>query len=76
MVALLKFLNQGVHPSIRGEVWEFLLGCYDPKSTFEEREQIRHHRRLQIFLSNGLFYKNPLFQPYYCHSILKHSNFL
>ncbi|XP_010545201.1 PREDICTED: TBC1 domain family member 15 [Tarenaya hassleriana] len=37
----------GIHPSIRGEVWEFLLGCYDPKSTFEEREQIRQRRRLQ-----------------------------
>ncbi|KAL5736021.1 hypothetical protein ACOSP7_030492 [Xanthoceras sorbifolium] len=37
----------GIHPSIRGEVWEFLLGCYDPKSTFDEREQIRERRRLQ-----------------------------
>lgn len=37
----------GVHPSIRGEVWEFLLGCFDPKSTFEEREQLRQHRRVQ-----------------------------
>ncbi|XP_007021020.2 PREDICTED: TBC1 domain family member 15 [Theobroma cacao] len=37
----------GIHPSIRGEVWEFLLGCYDPKSTFDEREQIRQHRRVQ-----------------------------
>ncbi|GAB2284654.1 hypothetical protein Dimus_019106 [Dionaea muscipula] len=37
----------GVHPSIRGEVWEFLLGCYDQESTFEEREQIREKRRLQ-----------------------------
>uniref|UniRef100_A0A5B6ZIH6 Putative TBC1 domain family member 15-like n=1 Tax=Davidia involucrata TaxID=16924 RepID=A0A5B6ZIH6_DAVIN len=37
----------GIHPSIRGEVWEFLLGCYDPKSTFDEREQIRQHRREQ-----------------------------
>ncbi|KAK9133514.1 hypothetical protein Scep_013042 [Stephania cephalantha] len=37
----------GVHPSIRGEVWEFLLGCYDPKSTFEERGQLRQHRRVQ-----------------------------
>ncbi|KAJ7948472.1 TBC1 domain family member [Quillaja saponaria] len=37
----------GIHPSIRGEVWEFLLGCYDPKSTFEEREQIRQRRRVQ-----------------------------
>ncbi|WVY99398.1 hypothetical protein V8G54_025468 [Vigna mungo] len=39
--------HKGVHPSIRGEVWEFLLGCYDPKSTFEERDQIRHRRRMQ-----------------------------
>ncbi|KAF1897054.1 hypothetical protein Lal_00034756, partial [Lupinus albus] len=37
----------GIHPSIRGEVWEFLLGCYDPKSTFEEREEIRQQRRLK-----------------------------
>ncbi|PIA26758.1 hypothetical protein AQUCO_08900011v1, partial [Aquilegia coerulea] len=38
-----RMLNRihGIHPSIRGEVWEFLLGCYDPKSTYEEREQIR-----------------------------------
>ena len=37
--------KQGIHPSIRGEVWEFLLGCYDPKSTFEERDEIRQRRR-------------------------------
>ncbi|OIV99169.1 hypothetical protein TanjilG_19665 [Lupinus angustifolius] len=37
----------GIHPSIRGEVWEFLLGCYDPKSTFEERTEIREQRRLK-----------------------------
>lgn len=37
----------GIHPSIRGEVWEFLLGCYDPKSTYEERAQIRQRRRVQ-----------------------------
>ncbi|KAF3320839.1 TBC1 domain family member 15 isoform X1 [Carex littledalei] len=37
----------GIHPSIRGEVWEFLLGCYDPKSSFDEREQIRQKRRIQ-----------------------------
>ncbi|XP_057950691.1 GTPase-activating protein gyp7 [Malania oleifera] len=46
-----KTLNRiqrgGIHPSIRGEVWEFLLGCYDPKSTFDERDQIRQHRRRQ-----------------------------
>ncbi|KAL3632216.1 hypothetical protein CASFOL_025200 [Castilleja foliolosa] len=40
----------GVHPSIRGEVWEFLLGCYDPKSTFDEREQIRQRRRVNYAL--------------------------
>ncbi|RWV99557.1 hypothetical protein BHE74_00016831 [Ensete ventricosum] len=40
-----KFKIKGVHPSIRGEVWEFLLGCFDPKSTFDEREQQRQHRR-------------------------------
>ncbi|KAK6934405.1 Rab-GTPase-TBC domain [Dillenia turbinata] len=37
----------GVHPLIRGEVWEFLLGCYDPKSTYDERDQIRQGRREQ-----------------------------
>lgn len=37
----------GIHPSIRGEVWEFLLSCYEPKSTFDEREEIRQRRRLQ-----------------------------
>nr|KJB22081.1 hypothetical protein B456_004G028200 [Gossypium raimondii] len=37
----------GIHPSIRGEVWEFLLACYDPESTFDERDQIRQHRRVQ-----------------------------
>ncbi|GAB4849656.1 hypothetical protein Ancab_004451 [Ancistrocladus abbreviatus] len=46
-----KMLNRihrgGVHPAIRGEVWEFLLGCYDPESTFEDRTQIREKRRLQ-----------------------------
>ncbi|XP_028807697.1 GTPase-activating protein GYP7-like [Neltuma alba] len=37
----------GIHPSIRGEVWEFLLGCYDPNSSTEERNQIRQRRRVQ-----------------------------
>ncbi|CAN6458036.1 unnamed protein product [Victoria cruziana] len=37
----------GVHPTIRGEVWEFLLGCFDPSSTYEERNQIRERRREQ-----------------------------
>ncbi|KAL1206505.1 Rab GTPase-activating protein 22 [Cardamine amara subsp. amara] len=44
---LSRIQRGGIHPSIRGEVWEFLLSCYDPKSTFEEREQIRQRRRLQ-----------------------------
>lgn len=35
----------GVHPLIRGEVWEFLLGGYDPNSTFDERDQLRQQRR-------------------------------
>ncbi|KAL6975304.1 hypothetical protein U1Q18_024102 [Sarracenia purpurea var. burkii] len=42
-----RIYRGGVHPSIRGEVWEFLLGCFDPKSTFDEREQIRKGRRAQ-----------------------------
>ncbi|CAN6296927.1 unnamed protein product [Urochloa humidicola] len=43
---LSRIQRGGVHPAIRGEVWEFLLGCYDPGSTFDERDQIRHKRRL------------------------------
>ncbi|KQK11909.1 TBC1 domain family member 15 [Brachypodium distachyon] len=42
-----RIQSGGVHPAIRGEVWEFLLGCFDPESTFDEREQIRHTRRIQ-----------------------------
>jgi len=38
---------QGIHPTIKGEVWEFLLGCYDPKSTTEQRNQLRQQRRLE-----------------------------
>ncbi|XP_022156761.1 TBC1 domain family member 15-like isoform X2 [Momordica charantia] len=37
----------GVHPSIKGAVWEFLLGCFDVDSTFEERNGIRRQRREQ-----------------------------
>ncbi|KAF6137449.1 hypothetical protein GIB67_009925 [Kingdonia uniflora] len=44
---LVRIQRGGIHPTIRGEVWEFLLGCFDPKSTFEEREQIRQRRRIQ-----------------------------
>nr|DAD20557.1 TPA_asm: hypothetical protein HUJ06_022020 [Nelumbo nucifera] len=44
---LSRIYRGGIHPSIRGEVWEFLLGCYDPESTFEEREEIRQRRRVK-----------------------------
>ncbi|KAJ0966116.1 hypothetical protein J5N97_027254 [Dioscorea zingiberensis] len=44
---LSRIQRGGVHPSIRGEVWEFLLGCFDPVSTYEEREQLRQKRREQ-----------------------------
>lgn len=46
---LFYLFMQGVHPSIKGVVWEFLLGCYDPNSTFEERNQLKEQRRC-IFL--------------------------
>ncbi|XP_039116849.1 TBC1 domain family member 15-like isoform X2 [Dioscorea cayenensis subsp. rotundata] len=46
MATVLKRIQRGgVHPSIKGVVWEFLLGCYDPRSTFDERSQLRHKRR-------------------------------
>ncbi|KAL8143014.1 hypothetical protein V2J09_016046 [Rumex salicifolius] len=44
---LRRIQRGGVHPSIRGAVWEFLLGCYDPNSTFDERNQLRQQRRQQ-----------------------------
>lgn len=34
-----------MHPTIRGEVWGFLLGCFNPGSTFDGRDQIREQRR-------------------------------
>ncbi|KAG6498416.1 rab GTPase-activating protein 22-like [Zingiber officinale] len=42
---LRRIQRGGVHPTIKGEAWEFLLGCYDPKSTFDERTQLRESRR-------------------------------
>ncbi|KAJ9549835.1 hypothetical protein OSB04_022378 [Centaurea solstitialis] len=40
-----KFLKKarsgGVHPSIRAEVWPFLLGVYDLKSSREERDAVK-----------------------------------
>ncbi|XP_021807341.1 TBC1 domain family member 15-like isoform X2 [Prunus avium] len=44
---LSRIYRGGIHPLIRGEVWEFLLGCFDPKSTFDEREQMRQRRRVE-----------------------------
>ncbi|CAK7346364.1 unnamed protein product [Dovyalis caffra] len=44
---LRRIQRGGVHPSIKGSVWEFLLGCFDPNSTYDERNQLRQHRREQ-----------------------------
>ncbi|KAI4349374.1 hypothetical protein L6164_009966 [Bauhinia variegata] len=44
---LRRIQRGGIHPSIKGVVWEFLLGCYDPNSTFEERDQLKESRRKQ-----------------------------
>lgn len=44
---LRRIQRGGVHPSIKQEVWEFLLGCFDPNSTFDERNRLRQHRREQ-----------------------------
>ncbi|KAI8552759.1 hypothetical protein RHMOL_Rhmol06G0292300 [Rhododendron molle] len=54
---LSRIQRGGIHPSIRGEVWEFLLGCYDPKSTFDEREQIRQRRRFQPLACGASMYE-------------------
>ncbi|KAJ0977087.1 hypothetical protein J5N97_012561 [Dioscorea zingiberensis] len=37
--------DQGVDPSIRAEVWEFLLGCYSLSTTADYRKQLRMARR-------------------------------
>ncbi|GBG73412.1 hypothetical protein CBR_g16128 [Chara braunii] len=44
---VLKKIQRGgiVSSCIRGEVWEFLLGCYATDSTAEERQRIRLQRR-------------------------------
>ncbi|ONK65610.1 uncharacterized protein A4U43_C07F38850 [Asparagus officinalis] len=44
---LTRIQRGGIHPTIRGEVWEFLLGCFDPRSTYEERDQVRQRRRVK-----------------------------
>ncbi|KDP43906.1 hypothetical protein JCGZ_20916 [Jatropha curcas] len=43
--ALKLIVLGGVDPSIRAEVWEFLLGCYALGSTAEYRKQLRRARR-------------------------------
>ncbi|KAG0578579.1 hypothetical protein M758_4G030700 [Ceratodon purpureus] len=44
---LKRIRRGGVDPSIRAEVWEFLLGCFVPSSTAQERDAIRASRREQ-----------------------------
>ncbi|XP_013692652.1 small G protein signaling modulator 1-like isoform X1 [Brassica napus] len=43
--ALKLIILGGIDPSIRAEVWEFLLGCYELSSTSEHRNQLRLARR-------------------------------
>ncbi|KAG2326208.1 hypothetical protein Bca52824_008936 [Brassica carinata] len=43
--ALKLIILGGIDPSIRAEVWEFLLGCYELSSTSEHRNQLRVARR-------------------------------
>ncbi|AEC10276.1 Ypt/Rab-GAP domain of gyp1p superfamily protein [Arabidopsis thaliana] len=43
--ALKLIILGGIDPSIRAEVWEFLLGCYALSSTSEYRNQLRVARR-------------------------------
>ncbi|XP_052207528.1 uncharacterized protein LOC127811581 isoform X3 [Diospyros lotus] len=43
--ALKSIILGGVDPSIRPEVWEFLLGCYNLSSTADYRRQLRTARR-------------------------------
>ncbi|XP_013686653.2 rab GTPase-activating protein 22 isoform X1 [Brassica napus] len=42
---LKRVRSRGVDPSIRGEVWLFLLGVYDLNSTSEEREAVKTQKR-------------------------------
>ncbi|GMI92984.1 hypothetical protein like AT2G43490 [Hibiscus trionum] len=43
--ALKLIILGGVDPSIRPEVWEFLLGCYALGSTADDRRQLKRARR-------------------------------
>ncbi|XP_074319904.1 rab GTPase-activating protein 22-like isoform X2 [Silene latifolia] len=42
---LKKIRSGGIEPSIRAEVWPFLLGVYDLNSTKEERDAVRNKNR-------------------------------
>ncbi|XP_006283370.2 small G protein signaling modulator 1 [Capsella rubella] len=44
---LKKVRSGGVHPSIRPEVWPFLLGVFDLNSTKEERDSIRQLKQTE-----------------------------
>ncbi|XP_073054967.1 rab GTPase-activating protein 22-like isoform X2 [Primulina eburnea] len=44
---LRRIQRGGIHPLIKGEVWEFLLGCFDPNSTLDARNVVRQKRREQ-----------------------------
>ncbi|KAF3341177.1 TBC1 domain family member 15 isoform X2 [Carex littledalei] len=44
---LQRIQRGGVHPTIKGAVWEFLLSCYDPNTTFDQRDELRQSRRLE-----------------------------
>ncbi|KAL5567699.1 hypothetical protein UlMin_024274 [Ulmus minor] len=60
---LKKVRSRGVDPSIRAEVWPFLLGVYDLNSTREEREILRNQKRKE--------YEKLRRQ---CRRLIKHSN--
>ncbi|XP_024367093.1 rab GTPase-activating protein 22 [Physcomitrium patens] len=42
---LKRIRRGGVDPAIRAEVWEFLLGCFPPSTTAQERDATRTSRR-------------------------------
>ncbi|KAL8101176.1 uncharacterized protein LOC141683477 isoform X1 [Apium graveolens] len=44
---LRRIQRGGIHPAIKAEVYEFLLGCFDPNSTYDERNELRQRRREQ-----------------------------
>ncbi|KAI5017483.1 hypothetical protein ZWY2020_042371 [Hordeum vulgare] len=58
-VKLLKRVrNGGVEPSIRAEVWPFILGVYSLNSSAAEREAVKVHNRKDICFKETLHVKN------------------